>query len=203
MSKGVLMVLSGPSGSGKGTVAKLLAETSEEIFLSVSATTRTPRPGEIPAKHYYFVAEEEFLQMIGGGKLLEYANYAGKYYGTPAEPVQQMLDQGKNVLLEIDLQGGLQVLAKRPDVVLVFLIPPSFQELERRLRGRGTESEEVVAQRLRIAEEEIEQAVRYHYIVTNGSVPEAAAKIKAIFEAERCRTGRLQLADFFQQNQDK
>lgn len=188
MSKGVLLVLSGPSGAGKGTVALSYARRFKETHLSLSATTRAPREGEREGEHYKYVSRDKFMDMIKNNEMIEYAEYVGNYYGTPAKPVDDMLNSGKNVLLEIDIQGGLQVREKRPDAVLVFLVPPSIAELEKRLRGRGTESDDVIEERLRRALEEYEKAAAsYEYVIINNTVESAVKKLEAIFVAERCK----------------
>lgn len=204
MNKGVLVVLSGPSGSGKGTVAKQFMEESEDTYLSISATTRDPRPGEVRGVHYSYVSKDQFLEMINRDELLEYAEYVGNFYGTPAKPVDEMLKAGKNVLLEIDIQGGLQVCKKRPDAILVFLVPPSLEELEKRLRGRGTETDEVIAQRLKKSFDEYELASEvYNYVIENSTVELAVEKLKSIFIAERCRADRVPLSDFIPNCQEE
>lgn len=146
--KGTLFVFSGPSGVGKGTLnAKLFAEFGDQIAFSVSATTRAPREGEIDGKHYFFISRQEFVDRIANNEFLEYAQFAGNFYGTPKPYVMSLLEQGKNVLLEIEVQGAMQVMARMPECVSIFVLPPSFEELEHRLRGRGTESEDKVRAR--------------------------------------------------------
>jgi guanylate kinase len=171
---------------------ELLKENGKEF--SVSMTTRDPREGEIHGKDYYFVTREEFESMRDAGKLLEYAEYVGNYYGTPAEPIQKALDEGTDILLDIEPQGALQVKARRPDAVLLFLAPPSMEELARRLRGRGDTAEELVLKRLKQATWEFTQAEHYDYIVVNDLVEHAAEEVLAILTAEKCRTNeRIQI----------
>lgn len=190
-NKGVLMVVSGPAGVGKGTVCDVVASSCRDVFLSVSATSRKPREGEIDGVHYYFKTKEEFENMIKNGELIEYNRYVnGNYYGTPAAPVDEHLEKGESVILEIDVEGGKQIKNKRPDAVMVFVVPPSFKELESRLRGRATESEEDILARLARAKVEFKLSVTYDYIVVNDTVENAAEKIKAIIAAEKCKTQR-------------
>ncbi len=185
MSKGLLVVLSGPSGAGKGTVVRYLLDHHDGIRLSVSATTRNPREGEIDGQHYFFVTKEAFEQMIREEKVLEYAEYCGRYYGTPLEPIQKWREQNEDVLLEIEVQGGAQVKEKCPDSVTIFLLPPSLEELENRLRGRGTEDEETVMRRLETAKAELGEADKYDYQVVNDDVARTAEEILTILEKER------------------
>ena len=195
MSKGILMVVSGPSGAGKSTVVQELVAQTEGTYLSISVTTRSPRPFEKQGEHYYFVSESEFRSMIEGGELLEYAEYAGNFYGTPAVEVDKMLSEGKDVILEIDIQGGLQVKERRPNVVLAFLIPPTVEELESRLRLRGSESEMTIRKRLEIAEREYKNVSQYDYVVVNDNVEDAVARLQAILVAERCSAKRVNPKD--------
>lgn len=173
--KGVLFVFSGPSGVGKGTLnAKLFAEFGEQMAFSVSATTRAPREGEIDGKHYFFITKQDFENRIANNDFLEYAQFAGNCYGTPKSYVMSLLEQGKNVLLEIEVQGAMQVMQRMPECVSIFVLPPSFEELERRLRGRGTETEEKILARLDTARGELAYADRYQYQIVNGGDLEAA-----------------------------
>lgn len=185
--RGTLMVLSGCSGVGKGTVIAILREKMPDLFYSVSVTTRMPRDGEMEGENYYFRTQEEFDQMVRQGAFVEYASYAKHSYGTPEAPLEEHLQAGQDVLVEIDVQGALQIRKKRKDAVLVFLVPPSFEELEHRLRGRGTEDEETISRRLSIARRELEQASQYDYRVVNDWVEDAVKKLSAIFLAEKCR----------------
>lgn len=189
-NNGLLVIFSGPSGAGKGTVMKYLLSHTEEMRLSVSATTRSPRQGETNGNEYYFLTREEFQQMVQQGKMLESAEYCGNFYGTPAEPVDRWISEGKDVILEIEVQGGAQVKQKRPDAVGIFLVPPSLRVLEHRLRNRGTEPEEVVKKRLETARHEISQAKYYDYVVVNDTVEHAAEQICRILAAEKCSIGR-------------
>ena len=173
--KGTLFVFSGPSGVGKGTLnAKLFAEFGEQMAFSVSATTRAPREGEIDGTHYFFISRQEFENRIANNDFLEYAQFAGNCYGTPKSYVMSLLEQGKNVLLEIEVQGAMQVMERMPQCVSIFVLPPSFDELERRLRGRGTETEEKILKRLETARGELKYADRYQYQIVNGGDLEAA-----------------------------
>lgn len=184
-NKGLLVVLSGPSGAGKGTVLKYLLERNRNIRLSVSATTRDPRPGETDGKEYFFLPREKFQQMARNGEMLESAEYCGNFYGTPAAPVDGWMAGGSDVILEIEVQGGAQIKKKRPDAVSIFILPPSLQVLEHRLRKRGTEDEKTVQKRLAAARGEIPQAKNYDYVVVNDTAQNAAAMIEAIILAEK------------------
>lgn len=170
MDKGLLIVYTGASGVGKGTVMKRLLQSNDNLRLSVSATTRAPRPGETNGVEYHFVTEERFLQMISNNELLEHAVYCGNYYGTPEASVRNMLDSGLDVMLEIEVEGYLQIKKLFPDCVTIFVLPPSLEELERRLTGRGTEEEAVVKQRLQRAIEEMSYAQQFDYQVINDDV---------------------------------
>ena len=198
--KGLLVVLSGPSGTGKSTVISGLLKRRDDIRFSVSATTRQPRPGEVEGKDYYFRTREEFTQMIRQDAFLEYAEYVGNCYGTPIGPIEDNLNAGYNVLLDIEVQGAGQVMARRPDAVSIFLLPPSMAELERRLRSRGTDSEEKIRQRLQAAREEISRCPEYAYIIVNDDVDIAVRELDAILTAQRSRTENrlyiLQEGDF-------
>lgn len=186
--RGILIVLSGPSGAGKSTVIASLMKRRDDIRFSVSATTRPPRPGETDGKDYFFISREEFERMIGADAFLEHAEYVGNRYGTPAAPVEENLAAGYNVLLDIEVQGAEQVLKRRPDAVSVFLCPPSLAELERRLRGRGTDPEEKIKGRLETARREYDKAKNYTYIVVNDDAERAAAELDAIITAGLCRS---------------
>lgn len=170
-NKGSLIVVSGLSGAGKGTMMKrLLEKHPDEYALSISATTRDPRPGETHGKEYFFISKDEFEKMIAEGKLLEHASYVGHYYGTPREWVEEQMESGRNVILEIDIQGGLQIKEIMPDAMLVFILPPSMEELRRRLEGRGSETPEEIQKRLDRAEEEKNYIDRYNFVIINEDV---------------------------------
>ena len=193
MSKrGLLVIFSGPSGSGKGTVLQSLLTERPDVAVSISATTRQPRPGEQDGVHYFFRQREEFEQMIREDQLLEYAEYSGNYYGTPLSFIEQQRQQGRHVVLEIEVQGALQVMQRCPDAVSIFLAPPSLAVLEERLRGRGTETEEVILRRLGEAHRERASMDKYQYIVVNREVAQAAADVDHILCAEAMRSDRMQ-----------
>lgn len=177
MNKGKILVISGPSGAGKGTVVNRLLELDDSVVLSISATTRGKREGEEHGVHYFYISKEEFLSKIDNDELLEYNCYNGNYYGTLKSYVDSLIESGKNVILEIDVNGGFQIKQKRPDTILIFLTAPSIEEIERRLRKRNTESEETIKKRLEIAKSEIERSKEYDYIVCNEDVDKSAYNI--------------------------
>lgn len=185
-NKGLLFIISGPSGAGKGTVVKELIKLPENE-VSVSATTREPREGEINGVNYHFLKVDSFKELINENGFLEYAQYCGNYYGTPKAQIEKWLAEDKNVILEIDVQGCRQVKIKRPDAVTIFITPPSMEELERRLRKRGTEDEETIQKRLQAAKGEIKKAPEYDYVVINGSLEECVEDVLAIFKAENIK----------------
>ncbi len=188
--KGLLVVISAPSGGGKGTILKELFAQNENLRLSVSATTRAPRPGEEHGKQYYFLSREEFEALIAQGRMLEHAEYVGNYYGTPRDPVEEWLSQGRDVVLEIEVQGGAQVKKLMPECVSIFILPPSMKVLGERLRGRGTETGETVQKRLATARREIPQAREYDYLVFNDRLEDAVEEILAILRAEKLKYSR-------------
>lgn len=189
--RGLLVVISGPSGVGKGTVRKALFNMPKHnLTYSVSMTTRSKRPGEVDGTDYYFVSREEFEEKIQEGKFLEYAEFVGNYYGTPLDKVNEQLDRGNEVVLEIEVDGAQQVKHKMPDCVMIFLVPPGKQALYDRLHQRGTESEEVISQRIEKANREFKKAYLYDYIVVNDEVNNAADRIMAIIRAEHAKTER-------------
>ena len=194
--RGQLIVLSGPSGVGKSTVIAELVGQRKDFNFSVSFTTLAPRVGEADGVNYNFVDRAEFERMIAAGELLEHAEYVGNYYGTSMRVIEEKLAAGVDVLLDIEVQGAAKVRARCPEAALIFIIPPSFEELERRLRGRNTDSEEVITGRLQKAREEYRQIPSYDYLVVNDSVSEAAGEIISILTAEACRTrNRLHLIE--------
>ena len=187
MKKGLLIVISGASGTGKGTVCKELLARERGVAFSVSATSRAPREGEQDGREYYFRTRVEFEAMIAEGAFLEYADVYGNYYGTPLAPIEARRSVGEDILLEIDTQGALNVMERCPDGTFIFLLPPSLEELRRRITGRGTESEESLARRLAAARDEIRLGRRYRYAVLNDTVEDATARIQTILAAERLR----------------
>ncbi len=188
MKKGKIFVISGPAGVGKGSVLKKLLETRENVFISVSATTRLPRAGEEDGVHYHFLDVDTFHKWIAQDAFLEYAEYVGNFYGTPRRFVDEALEKGQDVILEIDVRGAEQIAQKCPEAVLVFIAPPSWEELERRLVQRGTESPEKIEKRLLRARVECRTASTYHYFVINDTIENAAKELNAIMTAEHCRS---------------
>ena len=192
IDKGVLIVLSGPSGVGKGTVrAKVFEESHHNLEYSISMTTRAPRPTEVNGEDYFFVTHEEFAARINEGKFLEYAEFVGNFYGTPLDYVQERLDAGKDVMLEIEVEGALQVKKVMPDACFIFVAPPSMEELHHRIVNRGTEDPARVAGRMKKAETEIGLAHEYDYIVINDTVDNAKNRIMAIIDAQHSRSERV------------
>lgn len=187
--RGKLLVISGPSGAGKSTVVAKAIEGRTDICFSTSVTTRSPRPGEVHGREYFFVNFERFREMVENDELLEHAEYVANRYGTPRSYVEKRLDEGMNVLLDIEVQGARQVRRKMPEAILIFIAPPSLVELERRLRGRGTDTERAIEGRLIRARQEYQEADFYDYLIVNDDVDKAAAKLNAIIEAEHCRFG--------------
>lgn len=190
VKKGELIVLSGPSGVGKSTVISELLSARRDIYFSVSFTTREPRTGEADGVNYNFVTREEFERMIAADELLEYAEYVGNYYGTSLKVIREKLEQGVDVLLDIEVQGAAKVKERCPEAVLIFLIPPSIEELSRRLHRRNTDAEEVIKRRLEKARQECRKSVHYDYLVVNDTVVAASGEILSILAAERCRAAK-------------
>ncbi|MEJ8544480.1 guanylate kinase [Brevibacillus borstelensis] len=188
--RGLLLVLSGPSGVGKGTVCKALRERMPDLVYSVSATTRLPRAGEVEGVNYFFTSKEKFRQMIEQDQLLEWAEYVGNYYGTPRKFVEETLDSGRDVILEIEVQGALQVKQKFPQGTFLFLAPPDLAELENRIVGRGTESEKTIRHRMEMARTEIELMDQYDYVVVNDQIECACERIQSIITAEHLKKER-------------
>ena len=190
--KGILFVLSGPSGVGKGTVRQRLFEQETSLKYSVSATTRKKRPGEKEGVDYFYKTEEEFKKMIVNGELLEYAQYVNNYYGTPKKYVEEQIALGNDVFLEIEVQGALQVKRNFPEGVFIFLCPPSLEELKNRIINRGTETDSLIKNRLKEASKEIEMMSEYDYVVVNDDVDKAVEKVKAIIVSEHCKRERIE-----------
>lgn len=184
-TRGNLIVLSGFAGVGKGTVLRSLFETREGYAYSVSATTRSPRPGEVDGVHYFFVTKERFEEMIEKDELLEHASYVGNYYGTPRDYVEKKLDEGFDVILEIEVQGALNIKKKVPDAILIYMLPPAAKVLYERLRHRGTETDEVIAKRMKRAAEEAQSVSKYDYIIVNRDADECAAQLDTLIRAQR------------------
>ncbi|AIY83656.1 guanylate kinase [Clostridium baratii] len=191
MKRGVLLVVSGPSGAGKGTICKALLEKHKEIYLSVSATTRSPRKGEVEGVNYYFTTKEEFVKRVEEGDFLEHAEVYGNYYGTPKSSVEKMLEQGKDVILEIDIQGALKVKENCEEGIFIFILPPSMEELKQRIIKRGSETPESLMTRFKSAYKEINYISKYNYAVVNDEVDLAVKKLEAIITAEKCRVDRM------------
>lgn len=187
MPKGKTFIICGPSGVGKGTVVSRLLEADPTLYFSVSATTRAPRAGEADGVHYHFLTREKFQEWIDAGDFLEHAQFVGNFYGTPRRYVDEAMDQGRDVLLDIEIQGAEQIHQKRPEAVRIYIAPPSWEELERRLTGRGTEDTEKVRSRLARGREEFAAARDFDYLVINDTVDHAVAEIRAIMTAEHCR----------------
>ncbi|MEG0238081.1 MAG: guanylate kinase [Clostridium sp.] len=191
MKRGVLLVISGPSGAGKGTICKALLDKHKEIYLSVSATTRAPRKGEVEGVNYYFTTKENFVQKVEEGDFLEHAEVYGNYYGTPKSGVEKMLEQGKDVILEIDIQGALKVKENCEEGIFIFILPPSMEELKQRIIKRGSETPESLMTRFKSAYKEINYISKYNYAVVNDEVDVAVNKLEAIITAEKCRVDRM------------
>lgn len=190
MNNGLLIVMSGPSGTGKGTVCAELLKKEEDLFLSVSTTSRNMRAGEIAGVTYNYTTAEKFKEMIDNGSMLEWAVYSGNYYGTPKETVEKMMSEGKNVLLEIDVQGAIQIKESFPEAILIFILPPSMQELERRLVERGRETREQIDERLQAVSFELDNACKYDYAVVNDELDKCVNTVAEIIHAEKYSTKR-------------
>lgn len=191
-NKGLLIILSGPSGAGKDTVLREVLDHNDKVRLSISATTRQPRQGEEDGKDYHFISRERFETLIQEDGVLEYAEYCGNYYGTPRAQMETWLNEGLDVILEIEVQGAKKVMAKCPGAVSVFILPPSFAVLEKRLRRRGTDSEEDVQKRLAVARGEILQAADYDYMIVNNALEDCVSDLEAVLRGEKCRAARAE-----------
>ena len=191
LGKGLLVVISGPSGAGKGTLCKVLLERNKELKLSVSCTTRSPRAAEREGINYFFITKDKFDEMKEKDEFLEYAEVYGNYYGTPMSYVNKVLEEGKDVILEIDIQGALKVKNKYPDGVFIFIMPPTMDELKNRIKKRGSETEESLLRRFRSAFEELNYLSSYNYVVINDEINPAVNKLENIISAERCRVDRV------------
>lgn len=191
MNKGLLIVVSAPSGCGKGTILSEVLK-DDRFYYSVSATTRSPRLGEVNGVTYHFITKQDFEERIKNNAMLEYAEYCGNYYGTPKKEIDEMREQGKNVILEIEVQGAMKVREICPDAVFIFVLPPSIAELERRLKKRATETDDVIAQRVSQARSEIELARKYDYVVVNAALEDAINDFKAVIKAEELKVSNAQ-----------
>ncbi len=189
---GQLIVISGPSGCGKDTVVKEVLKTNPNAWLSVSCTSRKPRPGEVNGKDYFFLSRDEFEKKIADGDLLEYAEYAENYYGTPKDIIVEKINQGIDVILVIEIQGALKIKEILKETIFVFILPPTIKELRRRLEGRKTETKEVMMKRFKTAYKEINEVNKYNYVVINDVVEDAATKVNAIIASEKCRVDRIE-----------
>ncbi|MCX7695560.1 MAG: guanylate kinase [Caloramator sp.] len=190
-NKGLLIVISGPSGAGKGTICRALLEKHPEIKLSVSCTTRSPRQNEVEGINYYFISKDKFKEMIDKDEFLEYAEVYDNYYGTPRKNVERILNEGNDIILEIDIQGALKVKEKYPEGVFVFIMPPSMEELKNRIKKRGSETEESLLKRFKSAFQEINYVANYNYVIVNDVVEDAVKRLESIIVAEKCRVDRL------------
>lgn len=190
--KGNLIVISGPSGTGKGSIIKEVMARNSNIWYSISATSRTIRTGEIDGINYYFMSRKDFENKIKKDYFLEYTEYNGNYYGTPREGINNKLSEGKDVILEIEINGALKVKELVPDAIFIFVLPPSLEELKQRLEKRGTESKQVIYERFKSAYKEINEITKYNYVVVNDDLEEATEKVCSIFKSERCRVDRIE-----------
>lgn len=191
-NRGQLIVVSGPSGAGKDTIVKEVLKTNKSAWESISCTSRSPRPGEVDGRDYYFLSREEFEQRIKDKKFLEYAEYADNYYGTPVDVIQDKLNQGIDVILVIEIQGALKIKEMLEETVFIFILPPSMKELKRRLEGRNTETKDKLLKRFQTAYKELNEVTKYNYVVINDEVEVAAAKVNAILASEKCRVDRIE-----------
>lgn len=199
--RGTLVVISGPSGAGKGTICEALKAKNPNVWLSISCTSREIRPGDIANETYFFLTKQEFEEKITKDEFLEYAVYNDQYYGTPKDKIEEQLNQGKDVILEIEVQGAIQIKEKLPEAIFIFIMPPSMEELKFRLKNRKTESEEKVLKRFQRAYQEINEITKYNYVVVNDKLETAIAKVEAILLSETCRVDRIE--DVELQNQEE
>lgn len=191
IKRGCLIIFSGPSGAGKDTILNRIMDKKENLKLSVSHTTRPPRAGEEEGKNYYFVSKDKFMKMVENGEMLEYAAYCGNYYGTSALKVESELEKGNDVILEIEVQGAQQIIKKNPQVLSIFILPPSLIELKERLQNRGTDSVEVINRRVKEAENEIALAHNYDYVVVNDDIEKSSEKVLKIIELQEMKSGNM------------
>lgn len=190
--QGILIIISAPSGAGKGSVIEEMKKQNENLWVSISATTRKPRSNDQEGITYYFLSKEEFEEKIKENYFLEFTNYAGNYYGTPKKQIQEHLDKGKDVILEIEIEGAMNVKKIVPEALCVFIMPPSLKELKRRLESRGTDSKEKILERFKISYKEINEVTKYNYVVINDEIEVAADKVLSIIKAEKCRVDRIE-----------
>ena len=199
--QGLLIVISAPSGAGKGTIINELLGKNDNLWLSISATSRPKRTNDIEGITYYFYDKDEFENKIKDDYFLEYALYAGNYYGTPKKYIQEHLDNGQDVILEIEIQGAMQVKKLIPEALFIFIMPPSLKELKKRLIGRGTDTKEKILERFKIAYQEMNEVTKYNYVVVNDDITEAADKILSIIKSEKCRVDRIE--EMFLNNEEE
>lgn len=190
--RGNLVVISGPSGAGKGSIIQEVIKNNDHIWLSVSMTSRKIRGQEVEGKEYYFITREEFEAKIAHGEMLEYTEYSGNYYGTPRGKINEHLESGQDVILEIEIEGALNIKKMLPDTIFIFIMPPSMQELKKRLENRKTETEDKIIRRFKRAYQEINEVTKYNYVVVNDELEQAVSKVKSILLAERCRVDRIE-----------
>lgn len=199
--QGDLIIISGISCAGKGSVIQRLTQRNKNMFLSISYTSRPIRPGDVEDVTYKFVSKEEFERKIQNGELLEYTIYSGNYYGTPKMEVKQLLDSGKDVILEIEVEGAANIKAMFPETILIFILPPSMSEVKRRIKARGADSPEQIVKRFQTAYQELNQINQYNYVVVNDDLEEAVSKVEAILKSEKCRVDRIE--ELYVENQEE